>query len=78
MVHRPGRSLEIVELMKKYRIEPKRIQFVYPKQGKEANTILVEGIKDGKPDLKILPPLFVYGEDQEYTDEIRTILYGEA
>ncbi|GLF84885.1 MULTISPECIES: tRNA1(Val) (adenine(37)-N6)-methyltransferase [Bacillus] len=78
MVHRPGRLLEIVELMKKYRIEPKRIQFVYPKQGKEANTILVEGIKDGKPDLKILPPLFVYGEDQEYTDEIRTILYGEA
>lgn len=78
MVHRPGRLLEIVELMKKYRIEPKRIQFVYPKQGKEANTILVEGIKDGKPDLKILPPLFVYREDQEYTDEIRTILYGEA
>ena len=40
--------------MKAYRIEPKRVQFIYPKQGKEANTILVEGIK-GRPDLKILP-----------------------
>lgn len=63
--------------MKAYQIEPKRVQFVYPKQGKEANTILVEGIKGGQPDLKILPPLFVYDEQNEYTKEIRTILYGD-
>ncbi|WP_016936515.1 tRNA1(Val) (adenine(37)-N6)-methyltransferase [Bacillus siamensis] len=77
LVHRPGRLLEIFELMKAYRIEPKRVQFIYPKQGKEANTILVEGIKGGRPDLKILPPLFVYDEQNEYTKEIRTILYGD-
>jgi tRNA1(Val) A37 N6-methylase TrmN6 len=77
LVHRPGRLLEIFELMKAYQIEPKRVQFVYPKQGKEANTILVEGIKGGRPDLKILPPLFVYNEQNEYTKEIRTILYGD-
>ncbi|KKB72835.1 MULTISPECIES: tRNA1(Val) (adenine(37)-N6)-methyltransferase [Bacillus] len=77
LVHRPGRLLEIFELMKAYQIEPKRVQFVYPKQGKEANTILVEGIKDGRPDLKILPPLFVYDEHDQYTSEIRKILYGD-
>lgn len=77
-VHRPGRLLDIVTLMRKHRIEPKRIRFVYPKQnGKEANTVLVEGIKDGAPDLKILPPLYVYDEKGEYTDEVRTILYGD-
>nr|WP_263323954.1 tRNA1(Val) (adenine(37)-N6)-methyltransferase [Neobacillus sp. Marseille-Q6967] len=76
-VHRPGRLLDIVTLMRQYRLEPKRIRFVYPKQGKEANTILVEAIKDGSPDLKILPPLFVYNETDEYTEEIREILYGE-
>ncbi|HFV2809456.1 TPA: SAM-dependent methyltransferase, partial [Streptococcus agalactiae] len=38
---------------------------------------LIEGIKDGNADLKILPPLFVYGENNEYTKEIRSILYGE-
>ncbi|MET1029599.1 tRNA1(Val) (adenine(37)-N6)-methyltransferase [Domibacillus tundrae] len=77
-VHRPGRLLDIVTLMRKYRIEPKRIQFVYPKAGnKEANTVLVEGIKDGAPDLKILPPLYVYDEKGEYTDEVRTLLYGD-
>jgi tRNA1(Val) A37 N6-methylase TrmN6 len=76
-VHRPGRLMDIVTLMREYRLEPKRIQFVYPKKGKEANTILVEAIKDGSPDLKISPPLIVYNDADEYTPEIRAILYGE-
>ncbi|RFU66935.1 tRNA1(Val) (adenine(37)-N6)-methyltransferase [Peribacillus saganii] len=76
-VHRPGRLMDILSLMKKYRLEPKRLQFVYPKLAKESNTILIEGIKDGKPDLKILPPLIVYDENNEYTPDIRKILYGD-
>ncbi|MGN7298118.1 tRNA1(Val) (adenine(37)-N6)-methyltransferase [Ferdinandcohnia sp. SAFN-114] len=76
-VHRPGRLMDILTLMRQYRIEPKRLQFVYPRLGKEANTILVEGIKFGKADLKILPPLYVYDEQNEYTKELRKILYGD-
>ena len=38
---------------------------------------LIEGIKDGKPDLKILPPLYVYGADGAYTEEVRQLLYGQ-
>ncbi|GKV57828.1 hypothetical protein NCCP2222_37750 [Sporosarcina sp. NCCP-2222] len=77
-VHRPGRLLDIVTAMRANRLEPKRIRFVYPKEGKEANTLLIEGIKDGKPDLKVLPPLYVYGADGEYTEEVRQMLYGEG
>lgn len=76
-VHRPGRLLDIVTSMRANRLEPKRIRFVYPKEGKEANTLLIEGIKDGKPDLKILPPLYVYGENGEYTEEVKEMLYGK-
>jgi tRNA1(Val) A37 N6-methylase TrmN6 len=76
-VHRPGRLIDIITLMRQYRLEPKRLQFVYPKKGKEANTLLVEAIKDGSPDLKIAPPLIVYNDNDEYTKEIREILYGE-
>jgi tRNA1(Val) A37 N6-methylase TrmN6 len=76
-VHRPGRLIEMVSLMRQYRLEPKRIQFVYPKKGKEANTLLVEAVKDGSPDLKILPPVYVYDDNNEYTTEISRILYGE-
>ncbi|WP_431028569.1 tRNA1(Val) (adenine(37)-N6)-methyltransferase [Lysinibacillus sp. LZ02] len=76
-VHRPERLLDIVTAMRANRLEPKRMQFIYPKCGKEANTLLIEAIKDGKPGLKILPPLFVYKENNEYTEEIRVMLYGE-
>ncbi|MEH7108555.1 MULTISPECIES: tRNA1(Val) (adenine(37)-N6)-methyltransferase [Bacillaceae] len=76
-VHRPGRLMDIIMLMRQYRLEPKRIQLVYPKVGKEANTLLIEAIKDGSPDLKILPPIIVYNDNNEYTQEIREILYGE-
>jgi tRNA1(Val) A37 N6-methylase TrmN6 len=76
-VHRPGRLLDIVTAMRANRLEPKRIRFVYPKAGKEANTLLIEGIKDGKPDLKIIPPLYVYGADGAYTEEVRQLLYGQ-
>jgi tRNA1(Val) A37 N6-methylase TrmN6 len=76
-VHRPGRLLDILSYMRKYRLEPKRLRFVYPKEGKESNTILIEGIKDGKPDLKVLPPLYVYEQNNEYSKEVRELLYGK-
>lgn len=79
MVHRPERLLDILETMKKYHIMPKRVQFVYPKSGKEANILLVEGIRQGKPGgLKILPPLQVYDEQGDYLDEVRGMLYGDS
>ncbi|MER1998487.1 MAG: tRNA1(Val) (adenine(37)-N6)-methyltransferase [Lysinibacillus sp.] len=76
-VHRPERLLDIVTAMRANRLEPKRMQLVYPKKGKEANTLLIEGIKDGKPGLKILPPVIVYEDDNEYTAEIQELLYGK-
>ncbi len=77
-VHRSGRLIDIIAAMRANRLEPKRIRLVYPKAGKEANTLLIEGIKDGKPDLKVLPPLIVYGDDGEYTEEVRGLLYGSG
>jgi len=76
MVHRPERLVEIIEIMKKYNIEPKRIRFVYPKENRNANILLIEGIKNGKPGLKILNPLIVYNQNNEYTSEIRK-MFGE-
>lgn len=73
MVHRPKRLVEIIDTFRKYRIEPKRIQFVYPKLGSECNHILIEGVKDGAPGLKVLEPLFIYGEDGKWTKEILKI-----
>lgn len=78
MVHRPGRLVDIITLFRAYRLEPKRLQLVYPKKGKEANMLLVEGIRDGKADLKILPPLYIYNSDGTYTSEAEDIIYGRS
>lgn len=78
MVHRPGRLVDIITLFRAYKLEPKRLQFVYPKKGKEANMLLVEGIRDGKADLKILPPLYIYQNDGTYTNAAKDIIYGRT
>lgn len=71
IVHRPERLVEIIEIMKKNNIEPKKIQFVYPKKNIDANILLIEGRKKGKPGLKILPPIYVHEESGEYTQNIK-------
>lgn len=74
MVHRPERLLDILQTMEKYQIMPKRLQFIYPKKDKEANIVLVEGIKIGKKSgLKVLPALIVHEENGEYTKEMQAI-----
>lgn len=70
IVHRPERLVEIIEIMKKNNIEPKKIRFVYPKLNSECNIVLVEGSKNGNPGLKILPPLYVHDEEGRYLEEI--------
>ena len=73
MIHRPHRLVEIIELMKKYRVEPKRIRFVHPFSDKDANMVLIEGVRGGKPMVKIEPPLVIYKEVGEYTDEVKNL-----
>lgn len=76
-VHRPERFLEIMDAMREVDLAPKRIQFIYPKENKEANILLIEGIKRGKANgLQILPPLVVYDENGEYFPEVRRMIYG--
>lgn len=71
IVHRPERFVEVVEEMKKNNIEPKRVQFVYPKKNMEANIMLIEGSKNGKPGLKILPPIYSHQDNGEYTEDVK-------
>lgn len=77
LVHRPSRLLDIIHSMEAAQIAPKRIQFVYPKKEKEANIVLVEGMKQGKKNgLVIMPPLIVHQENNKYTAEVEKILHG--
>lgn len=70
IVHRPDRLIDIISVMRENNIEPKRLRFIYPKDGRECNMILVEGSKNGNSGLKILPPLITHNEDGSYTKEV--------
>lgn len=70
LVHRVDRFMDIIENMKKYDIEPKKIQFCHAKINKEGKILLVEGIKYGKPGLRILPPLIAHDDDGQYSAEV--------
>lgn len=71
LVHRPERLIELIKLMKENNIEPKKICFIHPKENKEANMLLIEGIKNGKPGITVLPPIYVYNLDNTYTKEVQ-------
>lgn len=75
MVHRPFRLGEIIRVMSKYRLEPKRMRLIYPYIDKEPNMVLVEGLKGGRPRLTVEPPLIVYDRPNVYNEEIHRI-YG--
>lgn len=77
MVHRPSRLVEIIGGMRKYRLEPKRMRFIHPREGQEANIVLIEAIRDGKPELRLLPPLIVH-EGDRYCQELLDVYYGRA
>lgn len=75
MVHRAERMVDIMCILRKYRLEPKNIRFVHPKQNEKPNLILVKAIKYANEFLKIDKPLVIYDENGNYTDEINKI-YG--
>lgn len=75
MVHRPFRLAEIIMTMTKYRLEPKRMQLVYPFADKEPNMILIEGVRGGKPRMVVEKPLIIYESPGVYKQEIYDI-YG--
>ena len=73
MVHRPERLVDIFNLMRKYKIEPKSLKIIYSNKNKEPNLILIKGIKNAKPFLKIEKNLYIYEEDGKYTKELLEI-----
>ena len=77
MVHRPNRLVDIISLMRAYKLEPKLMRFVYPKAGKKPNLVLIMGIKSSRPQMEILPSLYVYNKDGAYTKEIIEIYGGQ-
>ncbi len=75
MIFHPERILEAVDTLRSKRLEPKRIRFVHNNRDAESKIVLIEAAKGGRPGTKMERPLFIYGEDGHYTDEVKE-MYG--
>ncbi len=73
MVHRPDRLVDILNNMRKFRLEPKEIKLVYSYNNKPPKLVLIKGVKNGKAFLKFRENLYIYNGNGEYTDEILEI-----
>ena len=76
IVHRTERLVEILNVMNKYNIEPKKIRFIYPKENRNSDLMLIEFVKGGKKGLKMIYPLIVYDNDGNYNIEIKN-MFGD-
>ena len=75
LVHRPHRLTEIFETLRAHKLEPKRMKFVHPFADAEANMVLIEAVRGGRPQMRVEAPVIVYEKPGVYTNEIYEI-YG--
>lgn len=75
LVHRPFRLAEILVTLHEQKLEPKRMQLVYPFVDKEPNMVLIEAVRGGRPRMSVEKPLIVYQSQGVYTPEMYE-LYG--
>lgn len=73
LIHRPERLVELIETARRYKLEPKEIQFIYPNIKKTTNLVLIRYVKNANEGLKYREPLFVYNLDGSYSDELKAI-----
>ena len=71
MVHRTERFIEILELLKKYHLIPKTVQFIYPYQNKDSKLFMIKCLKNGQDGVKILDGLYIHNQDLTYTKNIK-------
>ncbi|MCL2234852.1 MAG: tRNA1(Val) (adenine(37)-N6)-methyltransferase [Defluviitaleaceae bacterium] len=76
MVHRPGRLADIFIAFNKRGLAPKLLRFVHSKAGSAPNLVLIMATKGGGAQLKVDAPLIIYGDDNQYTEEVRGMYYG--
>ncbi len=77
MVHRPHRLTDILVTLREHRLEPKRLRLVYPAPGKEACMVLVESIRDARPEMKVGTPIHIHQNDGSYSKQLLTLYRGE-
>ncbi len=73
LINKPERIIECFDAMRKYGIEPKKAQLIYPKSDKIPSAVMIEGVKGAKEGFKLLRPIIIMNDNGEYTVSIQDI-----
>jgi tRNA1Val (adenine37-N6)-methyltransferase len=73
IIYPAARAVELIYKMRINQLEPKRVRTVYSHRDSAGEFILVEGLKEGGEELKIMPPLFIYTKKGQYTKMMNEI-----
>jgi tRNA1Val (adenine37-N6)-methyltransferase len=74
IIYTAERVTDLILGMRTSRLEPKRLRLIHPKQRSGAILAIVEGVKYGKPGLKVDPPFIIYKPEGGYTDEAKKMI----
>ncbi len=73
LVYTSERLPELVHHMKSCGLEPKNVRFIHSRRGADSKLMMIEGVKQGRPGLKVGPPIIIYTEDGTYTEEVEAM-----
>ncbi len=71
------RLADLIRVMKKYNLEPKRMRLVHSRPGDNARLAMIEAKLGGGEELNVYPPLYIYEAGKVYSAEVEAILAGE-
>jgi tRNA1Val (adenine37-N6)-methyltransferase len=73
IIYPATRMVGLLSSMRTAGMEPKRLRIVHSHTSSRGEFVLVEGVKKGREQLAVLPPLTVYSEAGQYTEEMKTV-----
>ncbi len=73
IIYPATRMVGLLSSMRTAGMEPKRLRIVHSHSASRGEFVLVEGIKNGREELEVLPPLTVYSEDGQYTEAMDSV-----
>jgi len=75
MVHKSHRLVDIITLLRQYRLEPKVLRQIQSFAEKPPEMVMTAAVKGAKPMLKVKQPLIIYSKQGVYTQEVNDIYY---
>ena len=77
-INRAERMIELTSTLLKYYLQPKTARFIHANSRERAKYVLMGAAKNGGQGLQIMPPLIIYGENGDYSKEVKILYDGES